>query len=61
MDPLVSMGRLIDPLYGAPCFPFYRPRESAGYSGRKEKNQREKKAFRIVGSFFFFMRVTPTL
>ena len=27
----------------------------------KEKNEREKKAFRIVGSFFSFMRVPPTL
>jgi len=27
----------------------------------KEKNQREKKASRIIGSFFLFMRVSPTL
>ena len=40
-----------------PCFPFYRPRESTGYSGGKEKNERERKAFRITGSFFSFTRV----
>ena len=33
----------IDPLHGAPCFPFYRPRESAGYSGGKgEEREREE-------------------
>ena len=47
----------LDPLHGVPCFPFYRQRESMGYNGGKEKNEREKKAFRIVGSFFSFMRV----
>ena len=44
-----------------PCFPFYRPRESMGYNGGKEKNERKKKAFRIIGSFFFFMRISPIL
>ena len=58
--PWVSMSRLIDPLYGAPCFSFYRPRENEGYNEGKEKNQREKKAFRIVGSFFSFMCVPLT-
>ena len=29
------------PLGGVPCFPFYRPRESTGYSRRKEENERE--------------------
>jgi len=53
------MGRLIDPLYGASCFSFYRPREHEGYIRGKEKNQREKKAFRIAGSFFSFMQVPP--
>ena len=45
---------------GTPCFPFYRPRESTGYSGGREENER-KKSFRIVGSFFSYMRVPPTL
>ena len=31
-----------------------------GYSRGKEKSEREKKSFRITGSFFFFMRVPPT-
>ena len=48
-------------IHGTPCFPFYRPRESMGYSGGKEKNEREKKVFRIAGSFFSFMRVLPIL
>ena len=43
-----------------PYFPFYRPRESMGYSGGKEKNEREKKSFRIVRSFSF-MRVPLTM
>ena len=32
-----------------------------GYSGGKETNEREKKAFKIAGSFFSFMRVPPIL
>ena len=51
----------VDPLHGTPCFPFYRPRKSTGYDGGKEKNEREKKSFRITGSFFSFMRVSLTL
>ena len=44
-----------------PCFLFYRPRESMGYSGGKRRTrEREPKAFRIVG-YFFFMQVPPTL
>ena len=51
-----------DPLHGTPYFPFYRSRVSTGYSGGKEKNEREKrKAFRTAGSFFSFTRVLPTL
>ena len=43
---------------GAPYFPFYRRRESAGYKGEKEEErEREKKASRVAGSFFSFMRV----
>ena len=42
-------------------FPFYRPRESTGYHGGKEKNEREKKSFRIAESFLSFMWVPPTL
>ena len=49
------------PLNGMPYFPFYRPRESIGYSRGREENEREKKSFRIAGSFFSFMWVPPTL
>ena len=48
------------PPNGTPCFPFYRPSESMGYSGGKEENER-KKSFRIVGSFSTFMWVPLTL
>ena len=55
-------GSIDSPLiHGMPCFPFYRPRESMGYNGGKEKNERERKAFRIAGSFFSFMWVLPIL
>ena len=51
-----------DAPYGTPCFPFYRSRESKGYNGgEKRRNEKEKKSFRIVGSFFSFTRVPPTL
>ena len=36
------LNRSIDTLHGAPCFSFYRPRESTCYSGGKEKNERER-------------------
>ena len=48
------------PPRGTPCFPFYRPRESIGYSGGRGENER-KKSFRIVGSFFSYMRVSSNL
>ena len=31
------------------------------YSGGREENEKEKKSFRIAGSFFSFMRVPLTL
>ena len=49
-----------DPLNGTPCFPFYRLRESMGYNGRKEENERERKSFRVIGPFFSFARVPLT-
>ena len=50
-----------DPISGVPCIPFYRPRESTSYNGRREENQRERKSFMVVGPFFSFVRVPPTL
>ena len=41
-------------------FPFYRSRESTGYNGRKEKNKRERKFFRVTGPFLSFMLATLT-
>ena len=48
------------PLSGVPCFPFYRPRESMGYSRRKEENkrERERKSFRDTAGGD---RYSPTL
>ena len=49
-----------DPLNGTPCFPFYRLRESMGYNGRKEENERERKFFKVAGPFFSFVRAPLT-
>ena len=58
----ILMGRLVqDPLHGAPCFPFIGEGKARVTVEEKEKNQREKKAFRIVGSFFSFMQAPPTM
>ena len=50
-----------DPLHGAPCFPFIGEGKARVLAEKNEKNEREKKASRIVGSFFSFMRVPPIL
>ena len=60
-DLIGAMSSPMMPLSGMSYFPFYRPRESTGYSGGKEKNEREPKAFRIARSFLSFIRVLPTL
>ena len=41
VDGSIGSGPQSDPFHEMPCFPFYRPRESAGYSGEK-KNEREE-------------------
>ena len=41
--------RIWIPLHGAPCFLFYRRRESAGYNGEKGE-ERERERRRILGS-----------
>ena len=53
--------RGFDPLSGVPCFPFYGPRESTSYSGRREENQRGRKSFIVAWPFFSFVRVLSTL
>ena len=41
-----SIGRdRSDAPHGTPYFPFYRTRESMGYSGGKEKNERDEEFF----------------
>ena len=46
---------------GHPTSPFISEGKARVTVEEKEKNKREKKAFRIAGSFFFFMRVPPIL
>ena len=54
------------PFMGCPAFPFIVQGKAWVTAEEKEKNKRErekreKKAPRIVGSFFSFMRVPPIL
>ena len=46
---------------GHPAFSFIGQGKAWVIAEEKEKNEREKKAFRIVGSFFSFMRISPIL
>ena len=46
---------------GRPASPFIGEGEARVTEEENEKNEREKKASRIVGSFFSFMRVLPIL
>ena len=47
------MGRLASPFIGE--------RKARIIEEEKEKNEREKKASRVAGSFFSFMQVAPIL
>ena len=49
------------PLMGRPAFPFIGQGKARVTVERKEENEKEKKSYRIVGSFFSFTRVPPTL
>ena len=42
---------------GRPASPFIGEGKARVTNEKKEKNEREKKASRVVGSFFSFMRV----
>ena len=42
---LASIDPIPVPLHGTPCFPFYRPRESMSYNGRKEKKLEGEDSF----------------
>ena len=46
---------------GRPAFPFIGEGKARVTEEEKEKNEREKNAFRVVGSFFSFMRVMSIL
>ena len=46
---------------GCPAFPFIGQGKARVIVEEKDKNEREKKASRIVGSFFSFMRVPSIL
>ena len=47
------VSRMISPLSGVPCPPFYRPRGEQGLQmGERRKNQRQRKSFEDVGSSF---------
>ena len=49
------------PTKGHPTSPFIDEGKEQVIEKEKEKNKREKKVSRAVGSFFSFMRVPPTL
>ena len=51
----------LDPTVGRPASPFIGEGKAWVTVEKKEKNEREKKAYRIVGSFFSFMRVLSIL
>ena len=49
------------PFMGRPAFPFIGEGKARVTEEKKEKNEREKKASRVAGSFFSFMLVSPIL
>ena len=49
------------PFMGHPAFPFIGQGKAWVIVEGKEENEKEKKSSRIAGSFFFFMRVPPTM
>ena len=59
---LVSCSCVKIPLFmGCPASPFIGKGKAWVTEEEKEKNEREKKASRVVGSFFSFMRVLSIL
>ena len=49
------------PLMGRPVFLFIGQGKAWVTVEGKEENEKEKKSYRIIGSFFSFTRVPPTL
>ena len=49
------------PLMGRPAFPFIGQGKARVIVEGKDENEKEKKSSRIVGSFFSFTWVRPTL
>ena len=58
---LISCSCVQIPFHGAPCLPFIGEGKARVTEEEKEKNEREKKTSRVVGSFFSFMQVPPIL
>ena len=56
-----SMRYVAMPLMGRPAFPFIGQGKAWVIVEGKEENEKEKKSYRIAGSFFSFTRVSPTL
>ena len=56
-----SHADLDPPFKGHPASPFIGQGKARVTTEEKEKNEREKKASRIVGSFFSFMQVPSIL
>ena len=52
---------LVPPSMGHTASPFIDEGKARVTADEKENNEREKKASRIAGSFFSFMRVPPIL
>lgn len=51
----------ISPFHGCPASPFIGEEKARVIEEKKENNEREKKASRVAGSFFSFMRVPSIL
>ena len=49
------------PVLGRPSFPFIDQGKAHVTAKEKRRNERERAAFRTIGSFLSFMRVPPTL
>ena len=64
VQPCARASHVHMPFMGRPASSFIGEGEGIGYRERKREKRRkarEKKASRAVASFFFFMRVPPTL
>ena len=58
---LMSCSCVKIPLHGVPYFPFIVQEKAWVTEEEKEKSKREKKASKVAGSFFSFIRVPSIL